>query len=102
MANRASVSLKEFLAVTVQRRDEIGTVKGAAAELGLTEASFKMRLKREREDYPTVFEGVEAYPVGAKGRTKATIQEAMELLAELANEADVAADLEGEDGPDSE
>lgn len=58
---RASVSLENFLRVTVADRDNYRTASEAAKALGMTEASFKQRLQKERKNYPTIFSSIQKY-----------------------------------------
>ena len=93
MAKRGVATREDFLRVAVTERAKFVTSKAAAGELGLTEASFKQRLKRERELYPQAFEGVEVYPVKPKGRTVDSTEDVMAMLsrlAEVANKRDEA------------
>ncbi len=59
--SRASVTLENFLRITVVERNKYNTACEAAQELGMTEASFKQRLQKERKNYPVVFENVPKY-----------------------------------------
>ena len=53
---RASVTLKDFLRVTIAQRDQFSSVELACDELGMTAASFKQRLITERKRYPKLYE----------------------------------------------
>jgi len=59
--SRVVVKLADFLRVTVADRETIDTPTKAAEALGMTEASFKQRLVRERKNYPAIFETVPKY-----------------------------------------
>lgn len=84
MSKRVTVSLKDFLRVTVAEREKFPTHEAAANELGMTVASFRQRLTRERKRYPGIFESVPSYRVG-KTRC-ATEEQARALLDELRSE----------------
>lgn len=79
---RITVSLEDFLRVTVAQRDTFDSVSKAAAELGMTEGSFKQRLTKERKEYPAIFESVPKY-TGKNGPKRATLEEAQAILAKL-------------------
>lgn len=83
---RAVVSLEDFLRVTVVERDRFDSPAKAAAELGMTEGSFKQRMTKERKAMPDIFESVPKYHRGG-GRKRATQAEAMEILASLRSTA---------------
>lgn len=78
--SRASVSLEDFLRVTVVERVKYDTVLEAASELGMTEASFKQRLQKERKNYPVVFENVPKY---RNNKRRADETEAMNIVERL-------------------
>lgn len=80
---RASVSLAEFIKTTIVQRDTFKTAQEAADDLGMTLASFKQRLSKERKDYPSVYETFKPYK---EKRRKATESEALELLNSLLEE----------------
>jgi hypothetical protein len=99
-ATRVHVPLKDFLRVTVQKRDEIDTFQKASDALGYTSLeSFKQALDRNKKRYPAIFESVAAYPT-KNGPSVATVDEAAALMAELTAEAE-AADGEDADTPDT-
>lgn len=81
--SRVSVSLKDFLRVTVKERDTITTAQEAADALGYTSLeSFKQALTRNRKRYPAIFDSVPKYST-SNGPNVATPEEAAALLAEL-------------------
>jgi len=79
---RASVSLKEFLRVTVAEREKFLTPQNAADELGMTLGSFRQRLSKERKSYPEIYDSVKRYH-GSNGRKRATLSEAMKMLESI-------------------
>nr|HIL76917.1 hypothetical protein [Rhodospirillales bacterium] len=59
---RISVTLKDFLRVTVKERTTFETPDAAATELGFTSVdSFKQRLTTMRKRYPAIFSNVDKY-----------------------------------------
>jgi phage terminase small subunit len=78
---RAHVTLKDFLRVTIAERDTIDNVTDAASELGMTPASFKQRLLTEKKRYPKLYENTESYT--ADSRRIPSEEEASSILAEL-------------------
>jgi hypothetical protein len=80
---RASVSLQQFIKTTIVERDTYTTAQEAAKQLGMTLASFKQRLQKERKDYPSVYEGFQPYQ---ERRRKATEAEALDILQSLLQE----------------
>jgi hypothetical protein len=75
--------MKDFIKVTVVERDKFDSAEKASKELGYTSVeSFKQALKRNRERFPKVFEGVAKYTV-VNGPRVATEDEALAMLAEL-------------------
>ena len=81
--SRVSVSLEDFLRVTVTQRDEFDSPQTAAAELGYTSIeSFKQALTRNRKRYPTIFKTVAKYST-SQGETVATEAEALAILEKL-------------------
>ena len=78
---KPSVSLDDFLNVTIAYRSEFDSALEAAKALGLTPASFKQRLKTERDRYPEMYADVPAY--ANDGRTKATKAQAAAILVKL-------------------
>ena len=81
---RASVSLGDFLKVTVVDREQFNTADIAANELGMTIGSFKQRLMKERKAYPDIFSVVPKYKSGTRKR-RPTQEEAIQLLESLKN-----------------
>tara|TARA_Y100001949_G_C15907890_1_gene295546 strand:+ start:524 stop:790 length:267 start_codon:yes stop_codon:yes gene_type:complete len=79
--NRIHVTLEEFLRVTIADRDIFDSVKAAAAELGMTPASFKQRLMTSRKRYPTLYKEVARYTADQRRIPNET--EAAEILAQL-------------------
>jgi hypothetical protein len=77
---RASVSERDFVRVVIVERDQFDTVEKAANELGLTIASFRQRLTRERKRYPELFENVPSYSRGTRIKS---LDEMQSILAEL-------------------
>jgi|19_taG_2_1085344.scaffolds.fasta_scaffold00172_18 hypothetical protein len=83
MSNRIHVPLKDFLRVTISKRDEFDTAEKAATELGYTSLeSFKQALTRNRKRYPKVFNAVPKY-TSSNGPHVATNDEVALLMAEL-------------------
>ena len=78
---RASVTLKDFLRVTIAQRDQFSSVELACNELGMTAASFKQRLITERKRYPKLYEKWQ--PFASDQRRIPNEDEAAELLAAL-------------------
>jgi hypothetical protein len=78
---RASVTLKDFLRVTIAQRDQFSSVELACNELGMTAASFKQRLITERKRYPKLYEKWQ--PFASDQRRIPNEDEAAELLATL-------------------
>jgi len=93
-STKPSVSLDDFLNVTIVKRSEFDSASKAAEALGLTKASFKQRLKTERDRYPEMYAKVPAY--ANDGRTKATKAQAAEILAKLQEAARVEAEAKAE------
>lgn len=79
---RITVTLEDFLRVTVAQRETFDTVEKAASELGMTIGSFKQRLTKERKAYSAIFESVPKY-TGKNGPKRATLEEAQAILAKL-------------------
>lgn len=80
---RAVVSLEDFIRVVVTERERFPTHETAAQSLGMTVASFKQRLSKERKRYPRVFENVGRYNGASNGPRIASENEAMEILNRL-------------------
>jgi|TARA_Y100000296_G_scaffold72444_1_gene88824 hypothetical protein len=78
---RAHVTLKDFLRVTIAERNTIDNVTDAAAELGMTPASFKQRLLTEKKRYPELYH--EWQPYLSDQRRIPTPEEAGSILDEL-------------------
>ena len=76
---RASVTLKDFLRVTIAQRDQFSSVELACNELGMTAASFKQRLITERKRYPKLYEKWQ--PFASDQRRIPNEDEAAALLA---------------------
>ena len=53
---RAHVTLKDFLRVTIADRHIFDSVISASSELVMTQASFKQRLLTEKKRYPNLYE----------------------------------------------
>ena len=81
MGSRIHVTLEDFLRVTIAGRNEFDTTESAAAELGMTPASFKQRLTTSRKRYPSLYESVERYSTDR--RSVPTEDEAAAILATL-------------------
>jgi hypothetical protein len=82
---RVSVSLEQFIRTTIVERETFTTAQEAANKLGMTLASFKQRLQKERKDYPSVYKDFAPYQ---ERRRKATEAEALQLLQSLLNEGE--------------
>jgi soluble P-type ATPase len=80
---RAVVSLEDFIRVVITQRDAYPTHEKAAEALGMTVASFKQRLTKERKRYERVFEGVGRYQGVSNGPRIASEDEAMAILERL-------------------
>jgi len=78
---RAHVTLKDFLRVTIADRHIFDSVISAASELGMTPASFKQRLITEKKRYPELYH--EWQPYLSDQRRIPTPEEASSILAEL-------------------
>ena len=78
---RAHVTLKDFLRVTIADRHIFDSVISASSELGMTPASFKQRLLTEKKRYPKLYENIESYT--ADNRRIPSEEEASSILAEL-------------------
>ena len=78
---RAHVTLKDFLRVTIADRHIFDSVISASSELGMTPASFKQRLLTEKKRYPKLYENTQSYT--ADSRRIASEEEASSILAEL-------------------
>ena len=76
---RASVTLKDFLRVTIAQRGQFNSVELACNELGMTAASFKQRLITERKRYPKLYEKWQ--PFASDQRRIPNEDEAAALLA---------------------
>lgn len=81
MGSRVHVTLEDFLRVTIADRAKFDTSESAAAELGMTPASFKQRLTTSRKRYPSLYENVEKYSTDR--RSVPTEEEAAAILATL-------------------
>lgn len=86
---RITVKLEDFLRVTVAERNTFDTITKAAAELGMTEGSFKQRLTKERKEYPSIFASVPKYS-GKNGPKRATLEEAQAMLAKLTGKTETS------------
>lgn len=80
---RAVVSLEDFIRVVIAEREKFPTHEKAAQALGMTVASFKQRLSKERKRYARVFEGVGRYHGISNGSRIASEDEAMSILNRL-------------------
>ena len=75
------MTLQDFLRVTIKERSTFDSIGAAAAELGMTPASFKQRLITEKRRYPELYH--EWQPYDSDQRRIPTPDEAAELLAAL-------------------
>lgn len=80
---RAVVSLEDFIRVVIAEREKFPTHETAAQALGMTVASFKQRLSKERKRYSRVFSEAPRYQGVSAGSRIATEDEAMEILGRL-------------------
>ena len=78
---RAHVTLKDFLRVTIKERNTFNSILDAANELGMTPASFKQRLITEKKRYPELYH--EWQPYLSDQRRIPTPEEAAALLDTL-------------------
>ena len=78
---RAVVTLKDFLRVTIKERNTFNSILDAANELGMTPASFKQRLITEKKRYPELYH--EWQPYLSDQRRIPTPEEAGSILDEL-------------------
>ena len=78
---RAHVTLRDFLRVTIADRHIFDSVISASSELGMAPASFKQRLLTEKKRYPKLYENTESYT--ADSRRIPSEEEASSILAEL-------------------